>query len=328
MRLKCGGEAAPVAVRLSCRQVGDEARLGPRFGADGFYSRALESVIELRRPPSRVLLAPAAVVGALIVAGAAAHRPLAGGGAAPPIPAWPLLMVVGVGLVAAVAICASALWPPPRRARGLEREPMLPVRAGPLTVAIALLVPLAVVGLLVASGAQQRPRQTPSLPGLQETRPVRAVNDANGRDGADGAAALAAGVAVGLLGLAVVLALGRRGRTAGLPDHARLAVAAAAQEALAALAIPSDPRQAVLVAYARMESALADAGLQRRSSEAPREYLRRVSERLRISSRPIADLTGLFEHARFSTHAIDDSMRRAAVAALEHVAHDLKDGAS
>ena len=260
------------------------------------------------------------------MAGAAGRRPLSGGGAAPAIPAWPLLMVVGVGVVATGAIVATALWPPPRRKRGLEREPILPVRAGPLTIALTLLVPLAIVALLAAPAGHQRHRQAPSLPAIPQVRPGTATTvETQSRGGADGAAALAAGVAVGLLGLAVVLAVGRRGRAPGLPDQARRAVAAGAHEALAALAMPSDPRAAVLVAYARMQSALAEAGLERRPSEAPREYLGRITERLGVARHPTARLTALFERARFSTHVVDESMRRDAVAALEQIADDLKD---
>ena len=275
----------------------------------------------------RAVLALAAVVASLAVAGAASRRPLGGGGAAPAIPAWPLLMVVGVGMVVSGAIVATALWPLPRRKRGLEREPILPpVRPGPLTIALALLVPLAVVAFLAAPAAQQRHRQAPSLPALPQVRPGTATTaETQSRGGADGAAALAAGVAVGLLGLAGVLAVGRRGRAPGLPDQARRAVVAGAYEALAALAMPSDPRAAVLVAYVRMESALAEAGLQRRPSEAPREYLGRIAERLGVARHPTARLTALFERARFSPHAVDESMRRDAVTALERVADDLKD---
>ena len=123
----------------------------------------------------------------------------------------------------------------------------------------------------------------------------------------------------------MVFAVGRRGRARGLPDAARLAVAEGTQDALAALAMPSDPRAAVLAAYARMEAALARVGLARRPSEAPREYLRHITERLGVARRPTAELTALFERARFSTHVVDESMRRAAVAALESIADDLKD---
>ena len=259
------------------------------------------------------------------MAGAAARRPLGGGGTAPALPTWPLFIVVGVGLVATVAIVATAFWPPPGRSRGLERVPTRPVRAGPLTVALAFLVPLAVVALLAAPGGHPRHRVTPTLPALPQARPGSAKTPERGRGGADDAAALAAGIAAGLLGLAVVIVIGRRGRERGLPDHARLAVVAGADEALAALAMPSDPRAAVLVAYARMESAFAEAGLQRRPSEAPREYLNRIAHRLGVASDPPARLTALFERARFSAHPVDESMRREAVSALERIADDLRD---
>jgi hypothetical protein len=236
-------------------------------------------------------------------------------------------MILGVGVVASGAVVATALWPPPRRRRGLEREPIMPVRAGPLTVALAFLVPLAIVAIFAASASHRRSRQTPSLPGIHDIRPARSTpSDAQTRGGADAAAALAAGLAIGLLGLLVVVAIGRHGRPRGLPDHARLVVGAGARDALAAMAIPADPRAAVLVAYARMEAAFAEAGLMRRASEAPREYLRRITERLGVSRGPTAELTGLFERARFSVHTIDEAMRRSALHALEHIAHDLEDG--
>ncbi len=269
------------------------------------------------------------MVALLAVAGAAGQRPLGGGSTVPALPAWPLFIVVGVGLVASVAIVATALWPPPGRRRGLERVPIVPVRAGPLTVALAFLVPVTIVALLAAPGAQPRHRGAPTLPAIPQVRPGTGHPAATGgRGGADDAAALAAGIAAGLVALALIIAAGRRGRARGSPDHARLAVAVGANEALAALAIPSDPRAAVLVAYARMEAALGAAGLRRRSSEAPREYLSRIAERLGVASEPPARLTRLFERARFSTHPVDESMRREAVSALERIADDLRaDGA-
>jgi len=232
-------------------------------------------------------------------------------------------MLVGAGLVAAGAIVATALWPLPRRSRGLERQPLPAPRPGPLTVALALLVPLTVVALLAAPGSHRRDRATPSLPPMQTHLPRSAPPASHGRGGADGAAALASGIAAGLLGLALFAAVGRRGRVRGLPDEARAIVAAGTHDALAALTMPSDPRSAVLVAYARMESALAAAGLQRRPSEAPREYLDRLAARLGVARKPAALLTALFERARFSTHPVDEPMRRAALGALERIADDL-----
>lgn len=271
-----------------------------------------------------MIVAPAGAVVLLAVAGAAARRPLDGGGAAPPLPAWPLLVLVGVGLVAAGAIVASALWPPPRRYRGLEREPLLQARAGPLTVALALLVPIAIVALLVAPAGHHGARQAPSLPGVPQIRPHTTTTDATRDRGTAGAAALAAGIAVGLLGVAVVVLAGRRGRQDGPGDDARAVVADATRDALAELAMPSDPREGVLVAYARMQAALAEAGLSKRPSEAPREYLSRLAASLGGGRGPAERLTGLFERARFSTHPIGEDVRREAFGALDDLRAELE----
>ena len=84
----------------------------------------------------------------------------------------------------------------------------------------------------------------------------------------------------------------------------------------------------MLVAYVRMESALAEAGLERRPSEAPREYLARITGRLGVARHPTATLTALFERARFSTHPVGESMRHDAVTALQQIADDLEEDRS
>jgi hypothetical protein len=110
-----------------------------------------------------------------------------------------------------------------------------------------------------------------------------------------------------------------------------------------------DPRRAVIAAWARMERGLAAAGLPRRAAEAPFEYAARVlstaadppehplggvagggAPRSRgVPRTPLVDpaavrrLTGLFERAKFSRHAIDRAMRDEAVAALRAVRGDL-----
>jgi hypothetical protein len=85
----------------------------------------------------------------LAVVGASARRPLSGGAATPAIPMWPLFMVVGVGAVVAAAIVVAARWPPSRCRRGRERVPLigLPGGPGPLVIAVAVLVPLALVAV-------------------------------------------------------------------------------------------------------------------------------------------------------------------------------------
>jgi hypothetical protein len=86
----------------------------------------------------------------------------------------------------------------------------------------------------------------------------------------------------------------------------------------------SDPRRAVIRAYAGMESTLSRHGLGRHRFEAPGEYLSRVFGALRLSRRPAERLTGLFEQARFSEHAIGPEMKREAIAALRELRDELE----
>jgi hypothetical protein len=98
------------------------------------------------------------------------------------------------------------------------------------------------------------------------------------------------------------------------PDVARRAVEAA----LAPLRDPTDPRAAVIAAYARMEAVLAERELGRRAPEAPREYLGRVLGEGGMPEHSLITLTDLFEEARFSRHPIPDSAPRQALDELEH----------
>jgi Domain of unknown function (DUF4129) len=86
-------------------------------------------------------------------------------------------------------------------------------------------------------------------------------------------------------------------------DVARRAVEAA----LAPLRDPTDPRAAVIAAYARLEAVLAERELGRRRPEAPREYLARVLGQGDMPERSLTILTDMFEEARFSRHAIPES---------------------
>jgi hypothetical protein len=100
----------------------------------------------------------------------------------------------------------------------------------------------------------------------------------------------------------------------GEAEAARRAVEAA----LEPLRDPTDPRSAVIAAYARMESALAERRLGRRAPEAPREYLARVLSESGLPDRSLTTLTTMFEEARFSLHPIPDSAPRRALGELEN----------
>ena len=97
---------------------------------------------------------------------------------------------------------------------------------------------------------------------------------------------------------------------------------------LAELENSTDPRLVVIGAYARMERTLTAAGLPRRYSEAPLEYLARSLHRLHVSRPAVSRLTHLFEIARFSRHEILADMGREAVAALTDIRNELSGVAS
>ncbi len=89
---------------------------------------------------------------------------------------------------------------------------------------------------------------------------------------------------------------------------------------LARLRAETDPRRAVIGAYALMDRLMADRALGRRRSEAPLEYLGRMTlagyERITALGR----LTRLYARARFSTHPVDAGMRTEAIDAVEAIA--------
>jgi hypothetical protein len=85
-----------------------------------------------------------------------------------------------------------------------------------------------------------------------------------------------------------------------------------------------DARRAVIAAYARMESTLARNGLQRRPSDTPLEYLRRILLDLTTRAEAVRCLTDLFELAKFSRHDIDTSMKLEAIGALREIRDDLQ----
>jgi Domain of unknown function (DUF4129) len=97
------------------------------------------------------------------------------------------------------------------------------------------------------------------------------------------------------------------------PDVARRAVEAA----LAPLRDPTDPRAAVIEAYARMETVLAERELGRDAPEAPREYLARILRERGMPEPSLTTLTDMFEEARFSHHPIPDSAPRRAFGELQ-----------
>jgi hypothetical protein len=133
--------------------------------------------------------------------------------------------------------------------------------------------------------------------------------------------AIVAGLIVALAAAAVA-AGGRRRRKPG-PTW-QDAVSLALDESLDDLRNEPDLRRAIIAAYARMEIALGVAGLARRPSEAPLEYLSRALQSLDTSAPAVRRLTDLFEWAKFSQHTPDPGMRDEAIDALVAVRDELR----
>jgi hypothetical protein len=128
-----------------------------------------------------------------------------------------------------------------------------------------------------------------------------------------------------LLGLGVLAAATRQRLGPGAAGRrAPEVLAAALDESLDDLRSDPDLRRAIVAAYARMETALAAAGLPRHPAEAPLEYVERALLTLDASAPAVRRLTDLFEWARFSHHEPEPSMRDEAVDALVAVRDELR----
>ena len=85
-----------------------------------------------------------------------------------------------------------------------------------------------------------------------------------------------------------------------------------------------DARRAIIRAYAQMEHAFDDAGMPRRTSEAPFEYLGRALRGVRVSPPAAGRLATLFERARFSRHVADAATKEDAIGALREIERQLE----
>lgn len=130
-----------------------------------------------------------------------------------------------------------------------------------------------------------------------------------------------------LAGIAVVAwwlgARGRRSAREPLGTTPAEALADVLAETLDDLRAERDPRRAVIAAYARMERALAAAGLPRDPAEAPEEYLQRILSDVAVTGRAATRLTSLFAWARFSGHDVRPEMKDEAIDTLEQVRDEL-----
>jgi len=271
----------------------------------------------------RLLPLALGVTALLVLAGIASHgRPLSGSrGSGPTATFFDYVLTTVVLLaVAGLAVLVYSLVSI-RRGAAVPRRGRWHLVSSLVTLALSA----AVAVLILHSKFEQRLRQLEQgLKGGQaahakprQARPVR-----NARLRWDEVA-----IAAALLGGATALLLASR-RTRRPPKpwriRSREAVSAALDFSLDDLRNEPDLRRAIIAAYARMERALAMAGVARRPSEAPFEYLERALRSLDTGGASVSRLTALFEWAKFSHHEPGPEMRDEAIAALAEVRDELR----
>jgi hypothetical protein len=277
-----------------------------------------------------MLAALAVVLLGLVVVSAGGYR-LGGSGAASASPHSVdtlLTIVLAVYAIGAVALIGGMFWAGFEMRRNPKAQPKRGRRSWSIFLVLALLA------LAVANATRFHWRLDLSrLHPPQQASPALSVPNAKKtakpppqRRHAPQfqllpflAVILAAGGGLG----ALVLAERRRRRRLPREPLVREELAEALDETLDDLRAETDPRRAVIAAYARMERVLAAHGIPRRRFEAPHEYLARVLGDLTQRSRAAERLTSLFERARFSRHEIPSAMKDEAVEAVEALQAEL-----
>jgi hypothetical protein len=293
--------------------------------------------MEERRPgrlepiaPIQLGLLAVAIVALAVVVGSASRPGDAGPLSAPSSPETGAA-ILRAGLVLALlfeagvlALVVWALWPgrrPARRRVGGERW---------LYLAVSFLQSAAVIVLLWLY-LHYHPRLAGAGAGSLSGIFARAAVSLPTRPGATGASewwltvAIVAAVLLPVAALGLRALLRRRDRRGTPLRQLARRLQEALEEGLEELEAEPDPRRAVVAAYARMERSLAGVGLPRRSSEGALEYLQRLLEMVRLENPAAAELTDLFQLAKFSDHPIDQGMKRKAIEALVAVCDDLRD---
>jgi hypothetical protein len=102
-------------------------------------------------------------------------------------------------------------------------------------------------------------------------------------------------------------------------ERIRAEVRRAMQAGLRDLREHTDPRQAIIACYARLEYLLEDHGVPAYHHLTPQEYMGAALRGLDLPEDAFAGLIRLFELARYSLHPLDEAARAAARAHLERL---------
>jgi hypothetical protein len=270
------------------------------------------------------VLAVAALVGAAILVGMAAHPGLGSGAAAIPPEPFMVLGQTAVWLLVAadVLVTAGIVYalfskpvgldaPPPKRHWATHLLPL-----GPTMFAVVMILWLHPVG------GRRGLLFLPTLTGIPPSRLLPTSKLLGSAPTLD-----LTWLSIVLAGLIVMVFLGwlfwpvtRRKPVIKPPAPiAAEPVVDALDESLDALLAIPDPRRAIIAAYSSMERSMEQVGLPRQRYEAPMEFMARVLGSLMALSTDVTQLTHLFEIAKFSHHEIDEEMRSDAVLALSRI---------
>jgi len=215
-----------------------------------------------------------------------------------------------------------------RSAIAIERPPVSHREMLPLYLLLLVVFATPIVAFVFLYQRKGSNTTTPTVPPHRHPgSPTHVEPTASTHGGGLGIHWLALAVLAGLaLAALVVLVLRHRRSSVFTPSERAERLASAIEAGIDDLESERDPRRAVIKAYARMELALGEAGIARNPPEAPLEYLARALQHLHASGQSIAGLTSLFERAKFSKHAIDESMRGDALSALGQLSAELRGG--
>jgi hypothetical protein len=282
---------------------------------------------ERTSPGARLALVGVGVVALLAVVGLASRGGLGGGGRAH-APSGSLLDYgFSIFLVAYVLTIPFAVWAylvqQRQRRVGGGGKGGRGLFANLVLFVVLVAAAFAIVGMRHARGEQPRLQ----IPQALSPKPGKQKPGAEPQEPRFQWSVVIAAVALGAAGIGAFAVVRRR--KPALREGLALteALAFARDDAIDDVRAETDPRRAVIKAYARMEQILGAYGLPRAAAETPYEYLARALQTLDASAAAVERLTDLFERAKFSLHDIGPELREDAIAALTAVRDELREAA-
>ncbi len=278
----------------------------------------------MRASAARVFLPAVAVLALVGIVAIAATGSTSAGSGDTWKPADVLLeTIVGLSLVAMLGSVALLVY---AFAHGRPRE--YPRTKGGLLATLAMLaaLPVLLASLYDRARLLSLPRQVEQPPAMGALR-NRAKSGAENADESHFSwLPVAVVLALAAIGVAAILLAERRRRArVEDPETVGETLADVLDDTIDDLRRETDPRRAVIAAYARLERALSAQGFPRRRAETQREYVARILDDLDVDRRRVRRLTDLFTRAKFSQHEVNVGMKEEAIDTLERVRDELRE---